>query len=244
MRGVKVESVMTREVVTAGPGTSMKDLAVMLSEHGVSGLPVVDEDGKLLGIVTEADLLWSEKAREPKRRSRFLEWFIDRNRLEQIERPTPDLRASDLMTREVVTVEPQTPVREAVGRLLEAGAKRLPVVDAEGRVVGIVSRTDLLRPILRTDEDIRREILEDVIVHVMLLDPADFDVQVNRGVVRLRGDLEFHGTKDILVHLADRTDGVVGVIDELTFRHEDREAWPAPHLRNWPVPVPEGLYRP
>lgn len=243
MRKVKVESVMSRDVVTAAPETSFKELTRLLSEHNISGIPIVDDERKLLGIVTEADLLWTEKEREPKRRSRFLEWFIDRKRLAQIEKLASDFRAGDLMTREVVTVEPQTPVREAVLRLLEAGVKRLPVLDPEGRIVGIVSRTDLLSPFLRTDEDIRKEILEDVILGVMWLGPATFNVSVKQGVVRLRGQLEFRGTKEILVHLVNLVDGVVGVVDELTFRQEDRKAWAPEHIRGWPVPLPEGLNR-
>lgn len=243
MRKLKVESVMTSDVVTAKPETPFKELAELLSEHRISGIPIVDDDRRLVGIVTEADLLWTEKEREPKRRSRFLEWFINRKRLAEIERLVADLRAGDLMTRDVVTVGTETPVREAVSALLAAGVKRLPVLDPQGCVVGIVSRTDLLRPFLRSDRDIRTEILEEVIGRVMWLDPATVDIDVERGVVRLRGELEVRGTKEILVDLVERTDGVVGVIDELTFRRDDRGAWSSPHTKSWPVPMPEGLNR-
>jgi CBS-domain-containing membrane protein len=248
MRKIKVESVMTRDVVTASPDTPFKELTRLLSEHGISGIPVVDEERKLVGIVTEADLLWTEKEREPKRRSRFLEWFIDRKRLAEIERVAPDLRARDVMTREVVTVEPQTPLREAVARLLRAEVKRLPVVDADRRIVGIVSRGDLLEPFLRSDEDIRREIVDEVILGTMWMDPTWIHVDVERGVVRLSGQVDLQSTKDILVNLVDRIDGVVGVIDELTYRREDRKVrpygptvWgPAPPASAWTQPDPRG----
>ena len=235
----KVEDVMTREVVTATRATSFKELTRLLSGNRISGIPVVNDDGLLIGIVTESDLLRTEREREPQRRNRFLEWFIDRKRLAEIERLAADLRAGDLMTSEVVTVGPDTPVREAVTRLLKAGIKRLPVVDAEGRLVGIVSRNDLLRPFLRSDSDIRKEILDEVVLGIMLLDPATFDVQVKDGVVLLRGQLDLHGTKDLLVHLVERVDGVVGVKDELRYQREDRDAWPPAHPRGWPVPMPE-----
>ncbi|MGH2655540.1 MAG: CBS domain-containing protein [Actinomycetota bacterium] len=241
MRKLKVESVMTPEVVTASPETPFKELTRLMSEHRISGIPIVDEDRRLVGIVTEADLLWSEKEREPKRRSRFLEWFIDRKRLAEIERVAPDLRARDLMTREVVTVGPQTPVREAVVRLLRAGVKRLPVVDDDGRIVGVVSRGDLLEPFLRSDEDIRREVVDEVIVGTMWLDPLPIHVEVERGIVRLTGQVDLRSTKDILVDLVDRVDGVVGVVDELTHRREDRDVrsfgptvrGPVPPARAW-----------
>jgi CBS-domain-containing membrane protein len=247
MRKLKVEDVMTREVVTATPDTPFKDLTRYMSEHGISGIPIVEGDRRLVGIVTESDLLWSERDREPKRRSRFLEWFIDRKRLAEIERVVADLRARDLMTVEVVTVEPHTSVREAVVRLLRAGVKRLPVVDTDGRVVGIVSRRDLLQPFLRSDEEIRSEIEDEVIVRTMWLDPARIHVDVERGVVRLSGQIELRSTKEILVELADRVDGVVGIVDELTFRQEDRDVrpygptvWgPAPPARAWAQPEHE-----
>lgn len=240
MRKLKVEDVMSREVVTAAPETPFKELTGLLSKYGISGIPIVDKDGTLVGIVTEADLLRSEEEREPKRR-RFLDWFVDRQWLAEADRMTADLRARDVMTDEVVTVEPETPVRDAVVRLLRAGVKRLPVVDAEGRVVGIVSRKDLLQPFLRADEDIRAEIVDGVIVKTMWLDPATIHVEVDRGVVRLSGQLDLRSSKEILVELVDRVDGVVGVVDELTYRREDRDVrtygptvWgPAPPARAW-----------
>jgi CBS-domain-containing membrane protein len=241
MRRLKVESVMTRDVVTAKPETHFKELTRLMSEHRVSGIPIVGDDRKLVGIVTEADLLRTEQERVPKRRSRFLEWFIDRTRLAQIERLGADLRAGDLMTQQVVTVEPQTQIREAMFRLLEAGVKRLPVVDPDGRVLGIVSRIDLLRPFLRRDGDIRQEILDDVILGVMWLNPAIFDVTVDRGVVRLRGELDLRGTKEILVDLVERVDGVIGLIDELTFREDDRRPTGP---RGWPFLMPAARDRP
>jgi CBS-domain-containing membrane protein len=241
MRKLKVEDVMTREVVTATPDTPFKELTRLLSEHRISGIPIVDEDRTLVGIVTEADLLWTEQEREPKRRRRFLEWFIDRKRLAGIERVAADLMARDLMTSDVVTVGPQTPLREAMVRLLQAGVKRLPVVDAEGMVVGIVSRRELLEPFLREDEDIRGEIVDELIVRTMWLDPSSIHVDVEGGVVRLSGQVDIRSTKEILLELVDRVDGVVGIVDELTFRRQDRDVrpygatvlGPAPPSRAW-----------
>ncbi|HXF72564.1 MAG TPA: CBS domain-containing protein [Actinomycetota bacterium] len=214
----KVRDVMTRDVATASPETPFKDLVRLMHDRGVSGLPIVEE-GRVVGIVTEADLLGAERsAIEPRRRRRFLEWFIDRRLLERVERAAEDLRARDLMTREVVTVQPDDPVRLAIRTLLDAGVKRLPVVDEEGRLVGIVSRGDLLRPFLRSDEEIAAEIERDVIRRGLWSDPWAIRADVERGVVRLTGEVEDEEERDILLDVVRRVDGVVGVEDRLGLR--------------------------
>ncbi len=173
---------------------------------------------------------------ESRPRSAFLEWFIHPSRLAEIERRSEDVRAADIMTRKVVAVGPETPVEEAVRVLLDAGVKRLPVVEEDGQVVGIVSRRDLLQPFLRSDDDIRREITEDVVLGAMWIDPATVDVEVSGGVVRLKGEVERRSDKEILVAFVHRVPGVVGVEEELTFKLDDREIRPpppreTPHLR-------------
>jgi CBS-domain-containing membrane protein len=122
------------------------------------------------------------------------------------------------MTREVVTVRPQDPVRLAIRTLLDAGVKRLPVVDDEGRLVGIVSRGDLLRPFLRSDEEIAAEIEVDVIRRGLWSDPWAIRAEVERGVVRLTGEVEDEEERDILLDVVRRVDGVVGVEDRLGLR--------------------------
>lgn len=132
------------------------------------------------------------------------------------------------MTRRVVTTTPDTPVREAIERLMQAEVKRLPVVDEEGRVVGIVSRGDLLRPFLRPDEQIRREITQDVLLRTMWIDPDTVRVAVHRGEVSLRGQVDRRSVKEILLELVRRVDGVVGVEDHLRYREDDRKVRPGP----------------
>lgn len=226
-----VEDVMTRDVVSVREDTPFKDIAALMHEHRVSGVPVVGDDGRLVGIVTEADLLMAEEEHEPRRRRSFVEWFIHPKRLQEIEGRAEDVRARDIMTRKVVTVRPGTTVREAMKVLLDAGVKRLPVVDDDGRVVGIVSRGDLLAPFLRPDEEIEQEIRDQVVVRTMWMDPETIEVSVSRGVVRLAGRVERRSERDILVEFVHRVDGVVGVeADDLTFEWDDREVEaPPPH---------------
>ena len=224
MREHKVEDVMTREVVTAQQDTPFKELVRLMHEHRVSGVPVVDGHGKLVGIVTEADLLVAEEAQAaPSERGRSpLEWFIHPGRLAAVQDRAEDLRARDVMTGDVVAAAPGMRVQDAVKTLLDAGVKRLPVVDQDGRVVGIVSRRDLLEPFLRSDKDIRREIAQDVVVGTMWLDPATIEVQVNRGVVTLSGQVDRKSTKEILAELVRRVEGVVGVEDRVAYAQDDR----------------------
>jgi CBS domain-containing protein len=216
-----VADVMTRRVVLAREDTPFKELARLMHDHRVSGLPVLGEDGTLVGIVTEGDLLASTSGL-PKT-SVLLTWLVGRDRLEEIERRVDDLHAADVMMRNVITVGPETPLREAIAKLLEAGVKRLPVVDKSGRVLGIVSRRDLLESFLRSDEDIRREVREQVLRHTMWIDPEALTVTVRQGLVQLAGVVDRRSTKEILVRLVHGVEGVVGVEDHLTFEEDDRK---------------------
>ncbi|HEX6209019.1 MAG TPA: CBS domain-containing protein [Actinomycetota bacterium] len=220
-----VSDVMTTDVVSVEEDTPFKEIARLMHEHRISGVPVVDGRGHLQGIVSEADVLTMEEEKvEPKRRRSFLEWFIDPKRLSEIEARAEDARAKDIMTSAVVTVRPDTPIRRAITRLLDAGVKRLPVMDEDGKLVGIVSRTDLMSPLLRPDQEIEREVKEDVILRSMWIDPTMMVVEVEEGVVRLEGRVESRSVKEILIEMVRRVDGVVGVdADQLEYEVDDRD---------------------
>ena len=222
MRKVKVEDVMTREVIAAREETPYKDLARLMSDHGVSGIPILDDDRRLIGIVTEADLLLAEES-GPEHPHLLLRWLENPKRLAALRHEAEGIRAADVMTRHVVTTGPEDDVRKAARVLLDAGVKRLPVIDEDRRLVGIVSRRDLLRPYLRPDEDIREEVVDDVIGRTMWIDPRAIRVDVHDGVVRLEGRVEKKSVREILVELVHRVDGVLGVDDHLSFEHHDRE---------------------
>ncbi|HEX6207586.1 MAG TPA: CBS domain-containing protein [Actinomycetota bacterium] len=225
-----VSDVMTTDVVSVEEDTPFKEIARLMHEHRISGVPVVDEGGHLQGIVSEADVLAMEEDKvEPKHRRSFLEWFIDPRRLSEIEARAEDARAKDIMTSAVVTVHSDTPIKRAITRLLDAGVKRLPVVDEDGKLVGIVSRTDLMSPLLRPDEEIEREVKEDVILRSMWIDPTMMVVEVEEGVVRLEGRVESRSVKEILLDMVRRVDGVVGVdADLLEYEVDDRDVEPPP----------------
>lgn len=221
---MKVGNVMTTSVVTVSEDTPFKEVVRVMQEHAVSGVPVVDGQGRLVGIVTEADLLMAE---EPGARRRGLSERIlrTRRRAEQAA-GLEDVRAGDIMNRPVVTVAPDLSVREAIRVLLHAGVKRLPVIDAERRVAGIVSRADLLSVFLRPDAEIAGEISDRVIYRTMWIDPATIDVRVSEGLVRLSGQVERRSVKEILLELVERVDGVVAVEDRLSYAWDDRKVRP------------------
>jgi CBS-domain-containing membrane protein len=223
MRRVKVKDVMSSTVVAAAEQTGYKELVQLMSESRVSGVPVIDRDGRLVGIVTEADLLLAEEGEQT---SLLHMRLAHPKRLAALAREAKGVRASDIMTRQVITACPDDTVHEAAKKLLEAKVKRLPVVDDDTRVVGIVSRSDLLQPYLRTDEEIRAEITEDVILRTMSIDPKTIRVEVSDGLVHLHGRVDSRSEKDLVLEFVRRVDGVVGVDDHLTFAANDRNSPP------------------
>jgi CBS domain-containing protein len=228
-----VRDVMTEKVVTAGEDTPFKELVRLMALHQVSGIPIVDREGRLAGIVTEADLLIaSERVHPPS--SLFLELFVDPARLEETPRHGEDLCAGDVMTSEVITASPDASLHETARILLRANVRRLPVVDEVGTVIGIVSRRDLLRPFLREDDDILREVVEGVALRAMGIDPARLAVKVRGGVVTLEGFVDFKTTTEILVELVRQVSGVVGVEDHLAYLHSDRKVGTPPSRRTSP----------
>ena len=146
--------------MTVEPLTPLKEVARLLVERRVSGVPVVDDDGTVVGVVSEGDILVKERDRQSPASllGHLLEWD-EGNRLRREARD-----AADAMTGPAVTIRPSRSVSEAASLMLDRSVNRLPVVDQHGKLVGIVTRADLVRAFARSDEEIEREIREDVIV--------------------------------------------------------------------------------
>jgi CBS-domain-containing membrane protein len=231
MHRLTVGEVMTNRVISVREETPFKELVRLMKDHDVSGLPVLDSRGCLAGIVTEADLL--EVVGEPtgikKRHTQFgrlLDRLLTPGHPQTIARATANTSAKSLMTSEVITTTPETPVRDAARHIVESGVKRLPVIDESSRVVGIVSRQDLLRPYLREDEGIQEEVLENLARKVLWIDPSTIKVVVDQGVVKLHGTVAKQSQKDILIELTHRVDGVVDVEDHINAAENDRDSEP------------------
>jgi len=226
-----VHEVMTRNVVTVRPGTPYKDLVALMSEHAIGALPVVDvvdSEGRLVGMVSETDLLAKERASALRRP-------VSLARAEH--RKAHGEVAEQLMTSPVVTARPDDTLTRAARRMRRARVHHLPVVEVTGRLVGIVSRGDLLKPYLRSDESIRHEVTTEVLCRLMALPPETVEVSVADGVVTLCGELETTGSADLAVRLTEAIEGVVGVHNRLACRLDDAEPGnpPRPGARGLPA---------
>ncbi|HEU5160070.1 MAG TPA: CBS domain-containing protein [Streptosporangiaceae bacterium] len=206
-----VADVMTTAVVSAYAGATFKDIATIMAGRGFGAVPVVGDGHRVIGVVSESDLLAGTDDDDEGGRRPF-----GRLRGGLATRHAHALKAGQLMSSPPITVRPETTIAEA-GRLMHrAKVKHLPVVDDEDRLIGIVSRRDLLRVFARDDEEIRAEVTENVIGPLLGADAREVSVIVNKGVVTLTGHVAKPNLIAPAVHLAAGTDGVVDVIDRLT----------------------------
>ncbi|MEU2222915.1 CBS domain-containing protein [Streptomyces sp. NPDC018347] len=211
-----VEELMSRDVVRARRDTPFKELVRLLEENGVTAVPVVDELDRPLGVVSEADLLRkSADQADPTGRTPI-------PHLEAWERAKAEgSRAEELMSAPAVCARPEWTVVEAA-RLMEVqNVKRLPVVDETDRLLGIVSRGDLLRVFLRRDEALREEITGDLLRSTLGLDPRDVTAEVRDGRVTLAGTVEYRSLIPVIEQLCRGVDGVVSVSGNLSYRTDD-----------------------
>ncbi len=218
MQHRSVNDVMTHEVVTARPDTPFKEVAALFHRNDITAIPVIDEQGRPLGMVSEADLLRKE-AVLPDPEGRFPGRWLDANDRARAEAET----AGGLMTSPAVTARPGWSVPEAARAMDKHRVKRLPVVDEVGRLVGIVSRRDLLEVFLRHDAAIRDEINHDVLGQTLWLAPGDVQVAVHDGVVTLKGRLPRRSLIPITEQLCRAVDGVVAVHHTLDWTEDDTD---------------------
>ena len=210
-----VSDVMTRQLITASPETTFQEAVRLLEDNRISGLPVIDRDGKLVGIVSEADLLNKAEKREPgayvleSRRHR-----LDRSRASALD-------VASAMSRDIVSVRPESPIALAAREMHARGFKRLPVVDSEGRLVGILSRGDVLKVFLRTDGELAAEVRG-------ILDRAErtfgggrMAAKVTGGVVDLEGSMRSKNQVDATVRAVAGVDGVIGIYSRIAYERDD-----------------------
>jgi CBS domain-containing protein len=218
MTHLVVRDVMTETVAALRESTPFKEIVRILAEKQVGALPVLDEKGDLVGVVSEADLLAKEEAPERTGIAR-----LSRHGRAVREKAAGDT-AGSLMTRPAVTVLPDQSIVTAARLLDRTGFKQLPVTDAEGALVGILTRRDLLKVFLRSDEEIREEVMREVLMRALWADPAQVQVSVQDGIVTLSGELLQHSSIPVAVRLTHGVDGVVDVVNRLSFAIDDRQA--------------------
>ncbi|MER5796532.1 CBS domain-containing protein [Streptomyces sp. NPDC001980] len=200
-----VNDVMTRTVLALRHGAAFKGIVKALQQWQVSAAPVLDDDGRVVGVVSEADLLRKEEA--------CIGAPVDYGHI----RPeldlarAPSVTAAALMTCPAVTVRPEATLPEAARTMARHGVKRLPVVDADGLLRGVVSRADLLKVFLRDDEDIAEEIRREIVPHLFPDSAEPVRVRVCDGVVTLTGRVTDTTLVPVAVGWARSVDGVVDV---------------------------------
>jgi CBS domain-containing protein len=221
-----VREVMTTPVVTVRRTTPLKEVARRLVENKISGVPVIDVDGTVLGVVSEADFLAKEGGPDAVRH-RPLARFLGESRTSRIQlEKLHATRAADAMTAPAITIGSNRPISEAARIMNERRINRLPVVDAE-QLVGIVTRADLIRAYVRSDEDLADTIREDVIRHMLWLDPASFDVHVAHGIASISGHVDRRSTAAMVAEATAAVPGIVDVETAIAWSLDDRKIGPA-----------------
>jgi CBS-domain-containing membrane protein len=179
-----VRDVMSTHVIAVRQRASFKDMAAMLRNMRVSAFPVIDDDNKVIGVVSETDLLTKEA----------LEGTVPRTlqslARQRVQSQVTGVTAADLMSKPAVTIGPDEPVAHAARLMYNQRVKRLPVISDDGVLIGIVTRSDVLSVYSRPDTEIQREIAQDLILGTFLGDPARFTVTVKDGIVTIEGTPE------------------------------------------------------
>ncbi|MEV6579742.1 CBS domain-containing protein [Streptomyces sp. NPDC051582] len=211
---------MTDEVVSVAPGTGFKDVAKLLAQYDISGVPVLDDEDRVVGVVSQTDLLAHA---------------VPGSHLPEMTTPAPGPpTAGEVMSAPAVTVHTEETVADAARLMTRRGIERLPVVDVEDRLVGIVTRRDLLRMFLRPDSEIRRRVTDEVLTEVLGVPSEDVDVHVVDGFVTLDGRVERRSQLPPLISLVEQVEGVVAVASRVTARTDDTAATQADrHAMPW-----------
>lgn len=220
---MKAQDLMVRDVVTVGPDTSVADAVAMLVKHDISAIPVVNSDGNLIGILSEADLLEREELGAEHRHPWWIETMMPASRLAQEFAKTHGKKVSEVMSTDMITAREDTSVSEIAALLERHRIKRVPIVN-DGKVVGIVSRSNLMQalasskpaePKSETDRSIRLELLDRLRQQQRWTDFGERNIIVQDGVVHLWGLISSEAERKALTALAEGVPGVVSVSDEM-----------------------------
>jgi len=220
-----VGDVMTTSVVTVKGSTPLKEVAQVLVERGISGLPVVDDVGRAVGVVSEGDLLFKESGAEVLRTHRLGRLLGDQKAAKAREQKLKATTAGEAMTSPAITVRPNQTLAEAARLMTGQLINRLVVVDGE-KLVGIVTRADLVRAFVRADDELADTIRQEVLLRIMWLDPAGFRVHVARGVATITGHVERRSTAEAIESAIAMVPGIVGVTADITWSLEDADVRP------------------
>ena len=217
---MRVSELMTENVITIGPEASIKDVAKILVSNGISGLPVCDFAGRVLGVISEGDILYKEHDPKEGHLSGPLGWIVDGVPTSANDDKAKALTARKAMTSPAITIAPWESAAAAAQIMCERHVNRLPVVKDE-QLVGIVTRADLVRAFIRTDAEIESELKDDVLERTMWIDGGEVVSAVHEGRAVLSGRLDRRSDVDLLQRLVARIPGVVGVESTVTWNVDD-----------------------
>jgi CBS domain-containing protein len=206
-----VRDVMSTHVIAARQRAPYKELAAMLRNQRVSAFPVIDDDNKVIGVVSETDLLTKEA----------LEGTVPRTlqsmTRQRVRSQVNGVTAADLMTKPAVTIGPDEPVAHAARLMYNQRVKRLPVINDDGVLIGIVTRSDVLSVYSRPDAEIQQAVIQDLILGTYQFDPGRFTVTVNDGIVTIEGTPETTPAGLDIIAAVRHMEGVVAVRDRLSY---------------------------
>jgi CBS domain-containing protein len=206
-----VKSVMTTSVVAVREDAGFKEMVAVMRRRRISAFPVIDASNRVIGVVSEADLLLKEATQaSPRGPLRLAAWLRDRPK-------ATGVTAAEIMTKPAVTIHEDAPVADAARLMQWRKIKRLPVVDDNGRLRGVVSRADLLSVFERPDHEIREEVVKEVISEEFGLDPELFAVTVQSGIVTVTGAVQRRADAVSLLDTLRYLEGVVSVRDRLSY---------------------------
>ena len=205
-----VRDVMTTPVFSVAPSTPLKEVARLLVEHRISGVPVVDDDGTVLGVVSEADFLLKAGGHEIARRRWFGRIMGDSQEAATRHTKLGAITAGESMTTPAATIEVGRSTTAAATMMVDLDVNRLPVVE-DGKLVGIVSRADLVRAFVRSDDQLAEAIRQDVLLRVLWLNPGEFEVSVVDGVATVAGHVEYRSIAEMIERAVRALPGIVDV---------------------------------
>jgi CBS domain-containing protein len=217
---MKVRELMTRDVLTIGPEAPLKDVAKLFVTRRISGLPVCDIEGDVIGVISEGDILYKEHDPSEGHRGGPLAWISSGSARYPGYTKSRALAVRAAMTSPAITIAPHEPVSEAARLMARHRVNRLPVV-RDGKLVGIITRTDLVRAFTRTDDEIEREIRDDVLEHTLWIARDRLDIAVANGVVTLGGELQTRNEVELLCRLVARVPGVSAVESTVRWTFDD-----------------------
>jgi CBS domain-containing protein len=206
-----VKDVMSTHVIAVRQGAPYKDMAAMLHDQRVSAFPVIDDDNKVIGVVSETDLLTKEALEATVPRT------LQALTRERVRSQVNAVTAADLMTKPAVTIGPDELVTHAARLMFNERVKRLPVVSGDGTLIGIVTRSDVLSVYGRPDAQIQHQVTQDLILGTFRCDPDRFTVAVKDGIVTIGGTPETAAVGHDLIDAIRHAEGVVAVRDRLSY---------------------------